>query len=237
MVPKPSTGLALAALALLAAVPTARAADTGLRESRRRYVVAALGDSLTDTRVGGGRYMAMLGKKCPESRFDAYGVGGQQTRHLRWRFTQDLFGEGLGATVAKKPGYTHVIILGGVNDLSGGVVEETRLAKTKEHLSWMYRTAHERSLKVVALTVPPWGGVRGDHDRAVTADINGWIREQAHTGAVDHAVDIHPLLACGSNESLCDPLRKIPQDPIHWGNEGHSVVAAALHREVFADCE
>jgi lysophospholipase L1-like esterase len=237
VVPKRSVTVALAALALLAAVPAARADETEARDPKKKYVVAALGDSLTDTRVGGGRYMAMLGKKCPESRFDAYGVGGQQTRHLRWRFTQDLFGEGLTGQQAKKPAYTHVIVLAGVNDLSGGVVEETRLAKTKEHFTWMYRTAHERSLKVVAMTVPPWGGVRGEHDRAVTADINGWIRDQARTGAVDHVVDIHPLLACGPNEALCEPLRKVPKDPIHWGDEGHSVVAGALFREVFSDCE
>lgn len=225
----------LAALALVSALPSARAGTEP--PAKRRYVVAALGDSLTDTRVGGGRYMAMLAKRCPESRFDAYGVGGQQTRHLRWRLTQDLFGEGLSGAAAKKPPYTHVVLLGGVNDLSGGVVDDARLAKTKEHLGWMYKTARERGVSVVALTVPPWGGVRGEHDRAVTADINGWIKEQGTRGAVDHVVDVHPLLACGPNESLCEPLRRVPRDPIHWGEEGHALVADALFRGVFSDCE
>ncbi len=31
----------------------------------RRYVVAAIGDSLTDTRSGGGKYLKLLGERCP----------------------------------------------------------------------------------------------------------------------------------------------------------------------------
>ena len=205
-------------------------------ETRRRHVVAAIGDSLTDTRVGGGRYMSYLAEKCPKSRFDAYGVGGQQTRHMRWRFTQDLFGDGLRGA-PPKPAYTDVIVLGGVNDLSGGTVDEARLAKTREQLSWMYRTGHERGLRVIALTVPPWGGWRRAHDRRVTEEINGWILGRQAAGEVDVAIDIHPLLTCGDDEQLCARFRMTPRDTIHWSPAGHETVASAVQRAAFSDCE
>src|SRR5690606_6468882 len=43
---------------------------------RRVYRVAAMGDSLTDPRSHGGKYLEYLRKRCPESRFDSYGIGG-----------------------------------------------------------------------------------------------------------------------------------------------------------------
>jgi lysophospholipase L1-like esterase len=202
----------------------------------RRYVVAAVGDSLTDTRAGGGKYLKALAERCPDSRFDAYGIGGQRTDHMRWRLTEDLFGR--STPWFNRPRYTHVIILGGVNDLAAATPREARIERIKANLSQMYRTARVRGVSVVALTVPPWGRLRGVPDKRAdaTESLNAWIREQAEAGVVDHAVDIHGLLSCGDVRVLCPKNRRFANDNIHWGTAGHEIVAEALHREVFSDC-
>jgi len=202
----------------------------------RRYVVAAIGDSLTDPRSGGGKYLKALAQRCPESRFDAYGVGGQRTDHMRWRISDDLFGR--STPWQKRPHYDHVIILGGVNDLAQAPIRDARIERIKQNLSEMYRAARARGVTVVALTVPPWGKLRGGFDRraAATELLNGWIRSRRSAGQVDEVVDIHPLLSCGDKDVLCPKHRRFINDNIHWGSAGHELVAEALHRQVFSDC-
>jgi hypothetical protein len=191
------------------------------------YRVAAIGDSLTDTRVGGGRYLDALRRKCPESRFDAYGVGGQQTLHMRWRFTRDV--------LSKR--YTDVIVLGGVNDLSARAINYASTTQARKNLSYMYESAHKKGLRVIALTVPPWGRLKfGDRRGDATLELNRWILEQEKSGVVDVAIDIQPMLACGDPLNLCMSYRRYPQDAIHWSQSGHDVVAAALAKEAFVDC-
>ncbi|MEB2311256.1 MAG: SGNH/GDSL hydrolase family protein [Sorangiineae bacterium] len=205
---------------------------------KKRYVVAAIGDSLTDPRAGGGLYLKELALRCPESRFDAYGIGGQQTRHMRARFARDVFGDGSAGGVAPKPAYTHVLILGGVNDLLAGSIRDARVKAIEENLRAMYRTARERGVAVVALTIAPWGKLRGVDDRrlAATRSLDVWIRAQAAIGAVDHALDTYPLLSCGDPDELCPAYRRFADDSVHWGQRGHALVGAALFREVFPDC-
>ena len=191
--------------------------------TRRRYVVAAIGDSLTDTRVGGGRYMAALAKRCPASRFDAYGIGGQYTSDMRARFTSDVFAAG-------KPGYTHVIVLGGVNDLLSGRVPVPRAAA---QLEAMYAMARGRGLLVIALTVPPWAYVDPARDRARTLELDRWIL----AAPVERAIDIAPLLECGPQKLLCTDYRRMSGDGTHWNERGHERVAAAIWEAALADCE
>lgn len=202
----------------------------------KRYVVAAVGDSLTDTRSGGGKYLKALSERCPESRFDGYGIGGQRTDHMRWRLPDHLFGR--GTPWRPRPSYTHVIILGGVNDLAQAPIRDARIERIKQNLSEMYRAARARGVTVVALTVPPWGKLRGGFDRraAATELLNGWIRSRRSAGQVDEVVDIHPLLSCGDKDVLCPKHRRFINDNIHWGSAGHELVAEALHRQVFSDC-
>jgi len=234
-------------------VPAAAAASTPTRSSpepapsrpskleKQRYVVAAIGDSLTDTRVGGGRYLAELKKRCPKSRFDAYGVGGQRTDHMRWRLTQNLFGVGLPRRLSRnKPHYTHVIIFGGVNDLLAGLlVGPARLRRTERNLSWMYRTAREHGVKVIAMTVPPWGRLRGVVDRRVQAThrLNTWMFKQEELGKLDAVFDTYPLLSCGDPNVLCRRYRRFVNDDVHWGRRGHKLIGDALYKQVFPDCE
>lgn len=236
--------LGVSALARAESAPATRdRADGGGQRSseadagpRRRYVVAAIGDSLTDPRAGGGKYLSALARRCPESRFDAYGVGGQRTDHMRWRFVSDLFGK--STPWQKKPKYTHVIVLGGVNDLATTSMFDARIERIRANLSYMYAKGHARGLQVIALTVPPFGRLRGVRDRRLEAieHLNDWIVAQRTSGLVDYAVDIHPLLSCGDSAVLCPSYRRFPNDQVHWGVSGHELVAEALHRQVFSDC-
>lgn len=231
------TSLLACAAALPVALPAVGAPTSAAPPAARRYVVAAIGDSLTDPRAGGAKYLRELARRCPESRFDAYGIGGQRTEHMRWRFAQDVLSR--GTQWRPRPSYTHVIVLGGVNDLASLSLSGSRIQRIQANLGHMYAAAKARGVAVVALTVPPWGKLRGVNDRRVEATerLNSWILEQEHSGEVSRAIDLGPLLSCGDPQVLCPSYRRFPTDWIHWGATGHEVVAAALHREVFSDCK
>ena len=231
-VAKAAPAVAVLSLVTLAAlVPTPARSD----EARRAYVVAAIGDSLTDARSGGGLYLQELRARCPGSRFDNYGKGGEMVNQMRHRFARDVFGDGEGV----KPKYTTVIVFGGVNDLYSDLTAGRTVEKITGDLSAMYAAAHAHGMRVVALTVAPWGGFRRYYSparAATTAELNRWILSRPAAGEVDAAVDTYPLLSCGDPETLCD--RYVPpfHDGLHFGLEGHKRIAAALYEQVFADC-
>jgi hypothetical protein len=225
--------LAFSGLAL--AAPAAELEPRG--SGGTRHVVAAIGDSLTDPRSGGGKYLRALSRLCPESRFDAYGVGGQSTQHMRWRIKSDLFGPSL-PWMKKPERYTDAIVLAGVNDVSGLSLVDPRIGRIKTNLSFLYQVAKTGGLRVVAVTIPPWGRMRGGIDRRgeATETLNDWILERPKDKSVDVAVDVRPALTCGDSNMLCAKYRRYPDDFIHWNVAGHSVVAEELHRTAFADC-
>lgn len=227
-------GLAVASPAAAQQGPSA--ADAEQEVPTRRYVVAAIGDSLTDPRAGGGKYLVELGARCPESRFDAFGVGGQQTAHMRQRFDRDVLQR--HRRPEQRVQYTHVLVLGGINDLAYGSFRAPTITRTTRHLENMYQRARASGLGVVAVTLPPWGKLRGNFDRRgeATHALNQWIVAQRESGAVEHAVNVHPLLSCGDPDLLCASFRRFANDLVHWNTRGHAVVADALHREVFPDC-
>ncbi|HEY6459787.1 MAG TPA: hypothetical protein VIY73_06535, partial [Polyangiaceae bacterium] len=89
------------------AAPTTTAAAPAPVAPGTPVVVAAMGDSLSDPRVGGGKYLDRLRARCPRSRFDSYGKGGEMVNQMRRRFEREVFAPG-------NPAYTHVIVFGGV---------------------------------------------------------------------------------------------------------------------------
>lgn len=212
--------------------PPARMAPSRSPEKKRVYTVAAMGDSLTDPRSHGGKYLDYLRERCPHSRFDSYGKGGNMVNQMRKRFARDVFGDG---TKAKRPRYDHVIILGGIADIGSNVTAKRTVAKIESDLGEMYRITHEHGASVIALTVPPWGGfITYDEPRhAMTIELNDWIRRKPAN--VDNAVDIYPLLSCGEAKKLC-PEYGWP-DKLHWSKKGHDIVGRALYEALFTDCE
>jgi lysophospholipase L1-like esterase len=220
----------LAALAILA---QSRPVLGQSPPARRPVSVAAMGDSLTDARSNGGKFLALLRDRCPKSRFDNYGKGGQMVNQMRRRFADDLFGPG-------KPAYTHVIVFGGVNDLYSDLTAGRTPAKIEADLTLMYDEARKHGTKVVALTVAPWGGFTAYFNAsrsAATLELNRWILAQRDTGAVDSVIDAYKLLSCGDPTLLCPSYTPPYKDGLHFGEEGHKKLGEALFDKVFSTCE
>lgn len=144
-------GLALWALPQVANAETVTDTHAEPLRPKKQYIVAAIGDSLTDARGGGGKYLSYLRKRCPGSQFDNYGRGGEMVNQMRRRFMQDILGPA-------KPTYTHVIVFGGVNDVYSDQTAKRTPAKIQADLLAMYTMAKEAGIHVVALTIAPWGG-------------------------------------------------------------------------------
>jgi lysophospholipase L1-like esterase len=204
----------------------------------QRYSVAALGDSLTDPRSQGGKYLDYLRERCPKSRFDGYGKGGEMVNQMRRRFAADVFGDVTDA--APRPfAYTHVIVFGGVNDLLSDKTAFRTPKKIESDLIAIYAAAREHRARVIAITVAPWGG-HPDYNPSraeATREVNRFIAEQRVAGTVDHVVDSVPLLSCGNPERVCARYGGPFKDGLHFGAEGHKVLGEALLREAFSDCE
>lgn len=214
--------------------PTDHSAETAA-EGATRYVVAAVGDSLTDFASNGGLYLRYLKERCPESRFESFGKGGDMVNQMRRRFVRDVYANDSGAT----PRYTHVIIFGGVNDLYSDVTAKRTVEKISKDLSIMYAAAHERGAKVVAVTVTPWGGFTRYYTEArgrTTEALNRWILAEQRKGSIEFAVDANPLLSCGDPSRLCDRYAAPFKDGLHFGPEGHKRLAEALAGAVFQHC-
>lgn len=202
---------------------------------KRVCTVAAIGDSITDTRSHGGKYLAYLEKRCPESHFDNYGVGGNMVNQMRRRFARDV----LGDASHEKPHYTHLIVFGGVNDLYSDLTAKRTPAKIERDLTKMYKAAHEHGMQVVAITVTPWGGFKryfNERRQKATLELNRWIKAEPDSGDVDFVVDAYPLLSCGNSEKLCPRYAKPFKDGIHFGSEGQKVLGKALYEAVFKGC-
>jgi lysophospholipase L1-like esterase len=199
---------------------------------KRVYSVAAIGDSLTDFKSQGGKYLRYLQERCPASRFDSWGKGGNMVNQMRKRFARDVLGEG---SDVEKPKYTHVIVLGGIADIGSNETAGRTVSKIEDDLERMYEMAHDHGITVIALTLPPWGGFKeyNEERHEMTMELNAWIRGLPKD--VDRAVDIYPLLSCGNPRELCKDYAW--PDKLHWSKKGHEIVGAELYERVFSDCE
>ncbi len=229
--PAPSSAAPSAPPATSSATPPAP--STALVPRSRRYVIAALGDSITDKRSHGGGYLDFVAKRCPASAIDNYGKGGDMTNQMRARLERDLLPR------ARERGYTHLVVFGGVNDLYSDLTAGRTNDRIESDLSAIYGRAHEYGMAVVAVTVAPWGGYsryfdarRGENTRL----LNAWMKARTEAGVVQHVVDAYALLACGDPELLCPEFEPPFHDGLHPGTKGHEVLGKALFETAFADC-
>jgi lysophospholipase L1-like esterase len=198
----------------------------------RPVTVAAIGDSLTDARSGGGKFLDVLRARCPKSRFDNYGKGGEMVSQMRRRFGSEVFGAG-------RPAYSHVIVFGGVNDLYSDLTAGRTPAKIEQDLAWMYQEARRHGARVVVLTVAPWGGFTRYFNAsrsAATLEVNRWILAQRDAGQVDAVVDAYRILSCGDPTRLCPTYTPPYRDGLHFGAEGHRLLGEAIFDQVFSAC-
>jgi lysophospholipase L1-like esterase len=216
----------------LALAVTSRPALADALPPRAPVIAAAMGDSLTDTRSHGGKFLDVLRERCPRSRFDNYGKGGEMVNQMRRRFTEELFAPG-------KPAYTHVIVFGGVNDLYSDLTAGRTPAKIEQDLTAMYEEAHRHGARVVAVTVAPWGGFTRYFNvsrNAATLEVNRWIVARRDAGVIEAVVDAHALLSCGDATALCPRYVAPFNDGLHFGPAGHEVLGEALFEQAFANC-
>lgn len=196
-----------------------------------------MGDSLTDYQSHGGKYLQYLAEKCPLSRFDSYGKGGQMVNQMRARFDRDIVGTPADPE-NPKPKYTHVIVLGGVNDVCSDQTAKRTPALITSDLGTMYASAKRAGMKVIAINIAPWGGFKKFYNpsrAAATREVNQWIRAQAAQGVIDHSFDPGPVLTCGESDKLCKTLAW--KDGLHFNAAGHRKLGEALFKQYFSDCE
>ncbi len=151
---------------------------------------------------------------------------------MRKHFESDLFG-------ASTPSYTHVIVFGGVNDIGSNETAGRTVAAIRGDLAAMYDAARRRGVKVVALTIAPWGGFRAFHTaqrQQMTLEVNEWIRKSPAAGGADHVVDAYRLLSCEDPERLCESYVAPFNDGLHFNRRGHRKLGEALYRHVFWEC-
>ena len=213
------------------ALPPASAPPSPLSPPHR-YLLAAIGDSLTDPRSHGGGYLEYLKTRCPTLEIDNFGKGATMVNQMRRSFDEQV--------AASPKRYTHLVIFGGVNDLYSDLTAFRTPAKIEADLGYMYAWGKAHDVRVIALTVAPWGGFKRyfNASRAeATRSVNAWIRERPGKGEVDRVVDAYALLSCGDPESLCERFTMPYKDGIHFGPEGQELLGQALFREAFSDCE
>lgn len=200
--------------------------------ARRAYRIAALGDSLTDARSGGGGYLRVVAEACPETVIDNYGKGGDMVNQMRRRFERDILPR------VTERGYTHLVVYGGVNDLYSDETAGRTNDRIQEDLTAIYERAHASGMRVVAVTVSPWGGFTRyfiPRRAETTRQLNAWIAEQGAAERVDRVVDSYPLLSCGDPERLCPDYAR--PDGLHLNALGQERLGRALLETAFPDCK
>ncbi len=208
------------------------ASSSVAQRPRRAYRIAALGDSLTDARSGGGGYLRVVADACPETVIDNYGKGGDMVNQMRRRFERDIL-----PRVAER-GYTHLVVYGGVNDLYSDETAGRTNDRVQGDLTAIYERAHTSGMRVVAITVSPWGGFTRyfiPRRAETTRQLNAWIAEQGAAGRVDRVVDSYPLLSCGDPERICPDYAR--PDGLHLSSQGQERLGRALLETAFPDCK
>src|SRR6478735_1181704 len=226
----PEAPVQAASAPVAAASPPPSSAPTP--PERRRYRVLALGDSITDQRVGGGGYLRELGRACPLSHFEHFGRGGDMVNQMRRRFEQEI--------PSRRGDYDTLIVYGGVNDLYSDQTAGRTNDLIEDDLSAIYRQAKDWGLRVVAVTVSPWGGFTryfNERRSRSTRLLSSLIQGTAASGLTDVVVDSYPLLSCGDAERLCPEYETGSHDGLHPGPAGHALLGQALLERAFSDCE
>lgn len=229
-----------ASVTLSASAPTpvfASAAESGPSAPPRPQAapissVLVLGDSLSDEKVGGGGFIKVLRQRCPSVSFDNRSKGGFMVNQMRQRLEKDILPEARS--------YSHAIVFGGVNDLYSDRTANRTLSRIEADLSRIYTALRERGVRIIAVTVTPWGGFKRwytpERGRN-TLTLNAWLLQQAAQGNVASAVDAYPLLSCGEAERLCPELAAPHKDGLHFGKLGHQKLADALLSGPFHGCQ
>ncbi len=138
-------------------------------------------------------------------------------------------------------GYSHAIVFGGVIELYSDLTANRKLPRIQADLARIYSLLSERGVRVIGITVAPWGGFSKYFTAArsqATRSLNHWILSQKPAGQLSAVVDAYPLLSCGDEpEKLCPELARPFKDGLHFGTLGHQRLADALQAAAFPSCQ
>lgn len=214
------------------AAPVPRAPPQA-QPSRTPRIVLVVGDSLSDTRAGGGGYLRPITERCLGASVHNRARGGFMVNQMRRRFEKELSPRALAR-------YTDLIVFGGVNDLYSDISASRTFDKITADLTKMYRAAEAAGVRVIAITVAPWAGFERHFTPArgaATRRLNDWIHAQRATGLVDVVIDAHSLLSCGDPGRICPEYDRTKSDGLHFGAKGHERLGAALLDRAFPECK
>lgn len=161
-----------------------------------------MGDSLTDD----GTYIYVISSVLGNTWYNYnYGRSGDNTTGMLARFNTDIL---------SKNNPSHVVILGGTNDVTNG----TSAATIQANLQQMYTDAHNAGLTVIAVTITP--RTTTAPQLAVQQAVNTWIKTVAIN--VDYVVDPYVTLADPSNPTQLLPAYNA--DGLHMTTAGYTAL-------------
>jgi lysophospholipase L1-like esterase len=130
--------------------------------------------------------------------------------------------------VLMQPGVTHVILLEGINDISGSATDGT----TADDLIFAHRQlvdrAHERGIVIIGATLTPFARAPDDREAKRQA-LNEWIR---HGGAYDAVIDFDAVTRDPANPRRLLPLYD-SGDQLHPSDAGYQAMAGAIDLALF----
>ncbi|MFK7914205.1 MAG: GDSL-type esterase/lipase family protein [Pseudomonadales bacterium] len=217
-------------------------AAVDIRDRKAGPVIAAYGDSITDGDQRSdmepvdlnARYPNFLARKLLRSSNAAVinaGISGNQV-------TSTFIGENMQARldrdVLTQTGVTHIIILGGINDIGLPVLLGAPAGASAEALIAAHQQiaarARARGLVVIGGTITPSGssalpGYNTAATNATRENVNAWIRG---SDAYDIVVDFDALLADPQDPSVM--RADLTADGLHPNTEGYRAMAQAVAR-------
>jgi len=209
--------------------PVPSSQRTAASSEHRKISVLAFGDSLTlgmiidsTNRPYGSRLADLLG--VPPESVTTSGRAGQLTRDMAQRLHHEL-------QLRRFKPFTHVVILGGTNDLREGLPPKTVVG----HLTLLYNMVRASGAKCVAVTIPRFGPrdatnmpMKGPRDqvnsvlRAMAASPGEGKRPLLQLADLDQAIECLPA---SERNSLFS-------DTVHFGARGYELLGDLAYKAI-----
>lgn len=243
--------LSLAAFALKLSLGVTSAASPKTLENRVLDLpaVSIMGDSLSARATSYGGYATYLQESCSGLEIDTYGIGGQNTVQMAKRFKKDI----VDKTIGTYREYDDVIVFAGINDIAvidndyiktghtwSEEMVDKRIFGIIERLDAMYKEAKESGMRVIAVTITPWGKYKGkvtkygqshwsENSQRAIDSINFWLLSKPEN--VDVVVDAYSVL---EDSNTPDTLKKeFTGDRLHLNKEGNAVLAKEIYKVAY----
>lgn len=181
--------------------------------TRKTREIAAMGDSMTANGTYVNELSSLLG--------------------LGWKITNMgisgglAFGMDVRFSEVTDSSAEYTIILGGINDISQNQTQQD----IKDALQSMYTKASNAGIKVVAMTILPFGNstVYTAPKETMRNDINLWILNEAID--IDHVVDIATVLQDPVDTKDLNPIYD-SGDGLHPNTAGYELIAETINSNV-----